>query len=225
MFKAVIFDIDGTLIDSVDLHAQAWQEAFAPFGKQIEFDNIRSQIGKGGDQLLPVFLSREEQERFGKQLEEFRGDLYKRKYLPQVKAFPGVRELVQRVKDDGAKIALASSAKQDEIEIYKRIAYINDLVDVQTSADDVERSKPHPDIYQVALRRLGELNPAEAVAVGDSPYDAIAANKAGIISVGVLSGGFPKQDLEQAGCAETYQDCVDLLHRYEQSLPGLTRAA
>src|ERR1700754_217073 len=109
MIEAVIFDVDGTLVDSVDLHARAWQEAFAKFGKDVRYEAVRSQIGKGGDQLIPVFLSGEEQERFGKKLEDYRGELFKAKYLSQVKPFPLVRELVQRVKDDGKQIALASS--------------------------------------------------------------------------------------------------------------------
>src|ERR1700742_2001669 len=97
MTQAAIFDIDGTLVDSVDLHARAWQEAFAKFGQDVAYDEVRQQIGKGGDQLLPVFLTEEQQKRFGKELEEYRGRLFKEKYLSQVKAFPRVRELFQRV--------------------------------------------------------------------------------------------------------------------------------
>jgi HAD superfamily hydrolase (TIGR01509 family) len=218
MTKAAILDIDGTLVDSVDLHARAWQEAFAKFGHDIPFHAIRKQIGKGGDQLLPVFLSKEEIEQIGKALEDYRAQLFKTKYLPQVKPFPKVRELLQRLKQNGKQIALASSAKNDEVDIYKRIAHIEDLVEEQTSADDVERSKPHPDIFQAALERLKDVSPSEAVAVGDSPYDAIAAGKLGVATIGVLSGGFPEADLRQAGCREIYQDCADLLDHYDQSL-------
>lgn len=225
MAKAVIFDIDGTLVDSVDLHARAWQEAFAKFGKALSYESVRSQIGKGGDQLLPVFLSSEEQERFGKELEKYRGELFKSKYLSQVKAFPRVRELLQRVKDDGKQIALASSAKEDEIEVYKRIAHIEDLVEEQASSDDAERSKPHPDIFEAALQRLRDVTAMDAVAIGDSPYDAMAAKKLGMTSIGVLSGGFPESDLRPAGYSEIYRDCADLLDHYEQSLIARKRAA
>ena len=93
MIKAVIFDIDGTLVDSVDLHARAWQEAFRRFGKEIPYERVRHQIGKGGDQLMPVFFSAEELDRFGEEMEKYRGELFKREYLPQVRAFPRVREL------------------------------------------------------------------------------------------------------------------------------------
>jgi HAD superfamily hydrolase (TIGR01549 family) len=225
MVKAVIFDIDGTLVDSVDLHARAWQEAFAKFGKNVSYDAVRNQIGKGGDQLLPVFLSPQEQEEFGKKLEGYRGELFKAKYLSQVKAFPHVRDLLQRVKDDGKQIALASSAKKDEVEVYKRIAHIEDLVEEQTSSDDAERSKPHPDIFEAALKRLHDVTAKEAITIGDSPYDAIAAKKLEMTSIGVLSGGFPEADLRAAGYSQIYKDCADLLDHYEQSLIARKRAA
>jgi HAD superfamily hydrolase (TIGR01549 family) len=218
MVKAVIFDIDGTLVDSVDLHARAWVEAFAKFGHDISYHKIRSQIGKGGDQLLPVFLSPEQQKEYGKQMEEFRGELFKTKYMSQVKPLPRVRELLERVANDGKQIALASSAKEDEIATYKRIANIEDLVEEEASSDDAERSKPHPDIFEAALERLHNVTAVEAVTVGDSPYDAIAARKIKMKCIGVLSGGFPEDDLRAAGCSAIYQDCADLLDHYDQSL-------
>lgn len=225
MIKAVIFDIDGTLVDSVDLHARAWQEAFAHFGKALAYDDVRSQIGKGGDQLIPMFLSKEEQKRFGDELDEYRGKLFKSKYLSKVRPLPHVRELLQRVKNDGKRIALASSAKEEEVEIYKRIANIQDLVEKQTSSDDAERSKPHPDIFEAALQRLHGVKPEEAVTIGDSPYDAIAARKLNITCIGVLSGGFPEEDLRKAGCSAIYRDCADLLEHYESSMLAGKKAA
>jgi len=217
VLKAVIFDIDGTLVDSVDLHAAAWQQAFAKFARQIPFERIRQQIGKGGDQLMPVFLSREELDRFGRQLEEYRSDLFKREYLPRVRPLPGVRELFERIRRDGKRVTLASSANQDELAIYKRIARIEDLVETETSADDVERSKPHPDVFQAALERLGDLEPDEAIVVGDTPYDVEAAARAELRTVAVLCGGFPEADLSAAGCIAIYRDPADLLSRYQES--------
>jgi HAD superfamily hydrolase (TIGR01509 family) len=225
MFKAVIFDIDGTLVDSVDLHARAWQEAFAKFGNDIPYEKVRSQIGKGGDQLIPVFLSSEQQKDYGKELEDYRGQLFKKKYMSQVKPFPRVRELLERVKKDGKQIALASSAKKDEIAIYKRIANIEDLVEEETSSDDADRSKPHPDIFEAALKRLQNVSAQEAVTVADSPYDAIAATKIKMRCIGVLSGGFPEADLRAAGYSEIYRDCADLLDHYDQSLLAERKAA
>ena len=221
MIKAVIFDIDGTLVDSVDLHAKAWQEAFRHFGREFPFERVRYQIGKGGDQLMPVFLSPEELERFGDELEKYRGELFKKQYLPGVRPFPRVRDLFERVRADGLRVALASSAKEDEVKVYKKIADIGDLIEEQTSADDAERSKPHPDIFEAALGRLGDVGPAEVCVVGDTPYDAQAAGKIGVRTVGLLCGGFPEEDLRAAGCVEIYKDPADLLARYEES--SLTR--
>lgn len=218
MTEAVIFDIDGTLLDSVDLHARAWQEAFTHFGKQIEFGRIRSQIGKGGDQLLPVFLGKSELETFGHDLEEFRSSLFKSKYLSQVKPFPGVRELFQTIRAAGQRVALASSAKGDELGVFERIAQIDDLVQVETSSADAERSKPHPDIFEAALKKLGpNVRREHIIVVGDSPHDAEAAAKANLRTVGVLCGGFPKTDLLQAGCIAIYDSPEDLLRNLDRS--------
>ncbi|MFL6207761.1 MAG: HAD family hydrolase [Pyrinomonadaceae bacterium] len=217
MIKAVIFDIDGTLVDSVDLHARAWQEAFRHFGRDIPYEQVRHQIGKGGDQLLPVFFSKQELAEFGKELEQYRGDLFKREYLPQVRAFPKVRELFERIKQDGKQIALASSAKEEELKVYKEIADIADLVEEQASADDADKSKPHPDIFEAALQQLGDVKPAAVIVIGDTPYDAEAAGKANLRTIGVLCGGFPEAELRAAGCIAIYQDPADLLARYDAS--------
>lgn len=218
MAEAIIFDIDGTLLDSVDLHAEAWQEAFRHFGHEIPFEDIRSQIGKGGDQLLPVFLNAEELKTKGKDLEEFRGRLFKQKYLPKVKPFPSVRELFLKIKEREQKLALASSARGDELKDYERIANIEDLVEVETSSADAKKSKPHPDIFEAALSRLGDhVTREQVIVVGDSPHDAEAAKRAGLRSVGVLCGGFPEGLLREAGCIEIYAGPEDLLHRYEDS--------
>ena len=225
MIQAAIFDIDGTLIDSVDLHARAWQQALRQFGHDVPFDMVRHQIGKGGDQLVPVFLTRSEQQQYGKDLEEYRAKLWKQNYMHQVQAFPRVRPLFERLQEDGVRIALASSAKGDELEFYKRLAGIADLVDEATSSDDAERSKPHPDIFEAALSKLGEPDLSEVVAVGDSPYDAEAARKIDLRCIGVRCGGFPEQELLAAGCSAIYNDCTDLLHNYPQWVQAALRAA
>ncbi|MDT7605038.1 MAG: hypothetical protein QOF61_3035 [Acidobacteriota bacterium] len=217
MSQAVIFDIDGTLVDSVDLHARAWQEAFRKFGREVEFERVRHQIGKGGDQLLPVFFSKEELEKFGKEMEEYRGDLFKRAYMPHVKPFPQVRELFERIRRDGKRIALASSAKEDELKIYKDLANITDLVEEEASKDDAAKSKPHPDIFAAALARLGDVKASDAVVIGDTPYDAEAARKINLKTVGVLCGGFPEAELRAAGCVAIFRDPADILARYEQT--------
>ncbi len=218
MKRAVIFDVDGTLVDSVALHAKAWQDAFRHFGKDVAFDEVRSQIGKGGDQLMPVFLSKDEIESKGKEIEKYRGDLFKREYLSQVKGFPKVPELFKRLKADGQQVALASSAKGDELTTYKRIAGIEDLVETETSSDDADQSKPEPDIFLAALDRLDASDKEGIVVVGDSPYDAEAAGKAGLRTIGFLCGGFAESTLRDAGCKEIYRDASDLLEHYDKSL-------
>lgn len=224
MIKAVIFDIDGTLVDSVDLHAQAWKEAFKHYGKEVPYEQVRHQIGKGGDQLLPVFFSQAELEEFGEEMEEYRGEIYKRDYLPRVRSFPEVRELFARIRQDGKRIALASSAKKEELAEYKKIARIEDLVEEQASADDAEKSKPHPDIFEAALGQLGDIRAAEALVIGDTPYDAEAAGKAGLRTIGMLCGGFPEAELRAAGCVAIYDNPADLLAHYEESIIGQSAA-
>ncbi len=218
MIEAFIFDVDGTLIDSNDFHAEAWQKAFEKYDKKIPFDKIRPQIGKGADTLLPEFLSEKEIEEFGEEIAELRSEIFKDEYLSRVKPFPKVRELFEKIKADGKQIALASSANEDEVEAYKKIADIEDLVEKSTSADDAEKSKPEPDIFQAALKLLGNPAPETVLVIGDTSYDAEAAAKAKLKIVGVLCGGFEEKDLREKGCVEIYRDPADLLKSYDKLL-------
>jgi HAD superfamily hydrolase (TIGR01509 family) len=217
MIKAAIFDIDGTLIDTVDLHAEAWVEALKHFGYEVAFQDMRSQIGKGGDQILHGLLPPDIIEQKGEEIQDFRSDLFKREYLHKARAFPAVRELFGRIRESGQRAVLASSGNADEVEKYKNIAGIADLIDSATSSDDAERSKPFPDIFQAALGKLRTVSPDEAVVIGDTPYDAEAARKAKVKSIGVLSGGFSEQALRDAGCIAVYRDVQDLLQHYDSS--------
>jgi HAD superfamily hydrolase (TIGR01549 family) len=215
--KAAIFDLDGTLIDSVDLHALAWHEAMVRFGHDVSFEQARSQIGKGGDKLIPEFLSGDEQRDHGKELEEWRGNRFTTEYLPLVRPFSAVPELLRRVRNAGLRIAIGSSAKKDELNKYLDIARIADLVDMTTSSEDAEQSKPAPDIFEIVLKKLG-IEGGDAVAIGDTPYDAAAAGKAKIATIGVLCGGFTEASLRQAGCVEVYPGPAALLARFGDSL-------
>jgi HAD superfamily hydrolase (TIGR01509 family) len=216
--EAVIFDVDGTLVDTVDMHAEAWQRAFKEFGKELDFQTVRGQIGKGGDQLMPEFLSEKELEQFGEKLEKWRTEIFDVDYLPKSEAFPKVRELIERIKKDGKKVVLASSATEKQLEFFKKIMNIADLLEAATSSDDAEASKPEPDIFEAALRKIGNPDPDRCIVVGDTPYDAIAAGKINLRTVGVLSGGFPERSLTDAGCIEIYRDPADLLARYDESI-------
>lgn len=219
MPKAAIFDLDGTLLDSVDLHAIAWQEALLEFGHEVSFEKVRSQIGKGSDKLIPAFLSADEQHDHGEDMENWRGIRFKTKYLPLVRPFSAVPELLRRVRDAGLRTAVASSAKKDELDKYLDIARISDLVDVTTSSDDADESKPAPDIFEIVLSKL-EIAGGDAVAVGDTPYDAEAAGKAGVRTVGVLCGGFAESLLRQAGCIQIYPGPAAIFCCFENSLLG-----
>lgn len=216
MIDAVVFDIDGTLVDSVELHARCWSRAFEKYGKHIPVDVMRWQIGKGGDKIVPAFLTPEENARFGDELDDYRSKLWLRSYIQRVVPLPAAKELVERVVREGKKVAMASSAKGEELEKYLKIVGIEKLVDTATSSDDADQSKPNPDIFQAALQKAG-VSADRAVVLGDTPYDAIAATRAGIASIGVLTGGWAADDLRAAGCIAVYHDVQDLLLRYDES--------
>jgi HAD superfamily hydrolase (TIGR01509 family) len=216
MVKAVIFDIDGTLIDSVDMHARAWQETFLRYGVKTDFWAIRDQIGKGGDKLMKAFLSEDQIARWGKQIEAERTELFKRQYLPQVKPFPQLRGLFERLRKDEIKIALASSAKDDELRAYEKITGIGPYLDAETSSDDVAHSKPDPDIFLAARKKLG-IDSRNIIAVGDTPYDAESAGKGGMATIGLLCGGGSPAKLRAAGCVALYLDPADMLKNYDTS--------
>jgi HAD superfamily hydrolase (TIGR01509 family) len=217
--KAVIFDLDGTLLDSVDLHAIAWHEAMEKFGHDVSFEQARSQIGKGGDKLIPTFLTAEEQKDHGEELEQWRGERFKRMYLPMIRPFSAVPNLVQRLREAKIQIAIASSAKKDELNKYLEIAGITRLVDHTSSSDDAKESKPAPDIFEVVLKKM-KIEGKDAVAVGDSPYDAEAAGKTNVRTIGVLCGGFTEGVLRNAGCVEVYPGPAALLASFDRSLLG-----
>src|SRR6059058_805018 len=174
---AFIFDIDGTLVGSNELHVDSWDRAFQRFGKQFPRDQLRAQIGKGSDQYLPEFLTPEEIKRFGKELDEYRSELFKKEYLPKVRPFPKVHELFQRIRDDKKRIVLASSGKKADTKYYIDLLKIDHLIKGYTSGDDADSSKPAPDIFAASLKKLGDISPADAVTVGDTRFDIEAAKK------------------------------------------------
>ena len=217
--RAALFDVDGTLVDTNDLHASAWREAFGHFGLDRPFEAIRWQVGKGGDNLIPaLFPDLPEARR--EEIEDFRGELFKRSYLPRAVPFPGVRPLFERLVEDEVRIVLASSSHAEEVDFYLGLIGCEDLVSAKTSKDDVESSKPCPDIFEAALGRVAPLGADEAAVIGDTPWDAKAAARLGLRTIGFRSGGFPDAALAEAGACELYDGPGDLLGRYESSLFG-----
>lgn len=223
--KAVIFDVDGTLVDSNDLHVEAWREAFAHYGIGLSYEQIHGQIGKGGDQLIPMFCSREQVDKIGEALDKHRLEIFTPDYLPQVQPFPKVRELFERLRSDGSQIALATSGKESELKTHLEKLGVEDLLDVTTSADDAEHSKPCPDIFKAAVGRLEGVAAAEALVVGDTPYDVIAASGVGMKTIALLSGRFPQEVLRDAGAAAIYVDIADLLEHYDDWRSGVGATA
>ena len=211
----LLFDIDGTLVDSNDFHVRAWQEVFRAAGHDFPFQVIHDQVGKGGDNLLPSLLpdlTKEEQEKIA----ERHGPLYRERYMAEVKPFYRARDLLARAKQEGLTLALATSANPEELEHYVELLDAKDLIDVTTDKGDVESTKPSPDIFATAARKAG-AKPEQALAIGDTPYDVLAANRAGIGCIAVLSGGFAEEDLRAAGAVAVYGGVADLLREWDRS--------
>jgi membrane protein len=215
---AVLFDIDGTLVDSNDMHVLAWEEAFAGIGASFDRDVIHSQIGKGTDMLVPTLLpdlGEDEQEALG----EAHGAIFKAKYLGKAKPFAHAHDLLAKARAAGQRVVLASSASQGELDHYLDLLDARDLVDATTSSDDVEKTKPAPDIFATAIRKIG-ADPAEVIVVGDTPYDVEAAAKCGIAAIALRSGKFSDDALNAAGAIAIYDDAAALLERYDASPLG-----
>lgn len=215
-YRAVLLDIDGTLVDSNEAHVEAWVQALREEGYEIAPDRIRGLIGMGGDNLLPAAVDLDKESPRGKRVASRRGELF-RERLPGIRPFPGVRQLLLRMKEEGLALAVASSAEPEEVDALLEIAGVADLIDREASAGDAESSKPDPDIVNAALDRL-DVRPREAVLLGDTPYDVAAARRAGVGTIALRSGGFPDEELE--GALALYDDAADLLARYASSPLG-----
>ena len=213
--RAVLFDVDGTLVDSNEAHVDSWAVAFREAGRPQEVDDIRLQIGKGGDLLVPSLLPQATDAQC-QAIAKAHGDHFKSAYLPHIKPFPGARDLLAHVKQSGRKIVLASSAKKEEVDYYVELLDAEDLIDAVTSADDVAESKPEPDIFGSALDKVG-VEAGAAMAVGDTIYDVEAALRIGIATIGLTSGPFDRTQLRDAGAVAIFADVADLLSAFDRS--------
>ena len=212
---ALILDVDGTLVDSNDAHALAWIDAFTEAGVHVAYKDVRRAIGMGGDKLMPLVSGIEKDSPEGRRIADRRIAIFKERYLPGIRAFPRVRDLVARFSRDGFTVVVASSANDEELGPLLQRAGVSDLVEARTSSDDADESKPDPDIVEAALGRARAPREA-AIMIGDTPYDAEAARRAGIGFVGVESGGWPREAL--TGALEVYAAPADLYANYEESI-------
>jgi HAD superfamily hydrolase (TIGR01549 family) len=210
--RALVFDIDGTLVDSNDAHAAAWSDALAVFDIERPPALIRPLIGMGGDKLLPALTGIDADSPLGQRIAVQRAQCFRENYLEALAPFPYVRPLFERLGADGVRLAVASSAKKDELDRLVEIADVRDLIEHQTSADDVVSSKPDPDVVHATLELLGV--PKDAVLmVGDTPYDVEAARRAGIDAIGFRCGGRSEGDL--AGAIALYDGPASMLRNYD----------
>jgi HAD superfamily hydrolase (TIGR01509 family) len=213
--KAVLFDVDGTLVDSNDAHATAWVKAFTEHGVKVDAIEVRRSIGMGGDKLMPTVSGIAEDSELGSKIAERRGQIFKKEFLPTLRAFPDADRLVAAIAQRGLVTVAASSAPEDELGPLLKIAGAKSLMDAATSSDDADESKPSPDIVQAALRRA-RVAPSEAVMIGDTPYDVAAARSAGVRIIALRCGGWLDPDL--VGAVELYEGPWDLLARLDKSL-------
>jgi len=215
--QGVILDIDGTLVLSNDAHAQAWVEAFAAFGYEVKFEEVRPLIGMGGDQVLPKFASGlSSEEGKGKEIADHRKELIINKFSSNLAPANGTRQLISRMQDEGLHLIIATSATSQELTVLLKAAQVDDLLnqDEAATSSDAKASKPAPDIVQVALKSL-KMQPDQVVMLGDTPYDIESANKAGVGVIAFRCGGFKDSQLKNA--LAIYNDPADLLAHYEES--------
>ena len=213
-YRAVIFDIDGTLVDSNNAHADAWVAAITESGRRVEFSRVRPLIGMGGDKLLLEVTGLAIDSPEGKAIAAKRREIFRRDFLPHLQPTPGAQRLLEWLRDDRKTLYVASSAEKDELNDLLKVAGATKLIESTTSSDDAKRSKPDPDIVAVALERTG-CPAAEAIMVGDTPYDVEAALRTGIEIIGLRSGGWSDQELH--GAIAVYADPADLVDHYDVS--------
>ena len=216
MIQTVLLDIDGTLIDSNDAHARAWVEALIEQGIGVTYQDVRELIGMGSDHLLPTLTEIEAKSDWGKLIKARRGEIFRESYLPTLKAFPGARSLLERLRGYGVQLVVASSASREDLEALLHQAGIADLLPLAASADDANASKPSPDIVRAALQKA-EAEPANAYLIGDTPYDIESAARSGVSTIAFTCGGWSHEALAKKGALAIYRGPADLWRHFENS--------
>ncbi|WP_410597036.1 HAD family hydrolase [Amycolatopsis sp. lyj-23] len=213
---AVLFDVDGTLVDSNYLHVHAWRRAFHALDRNVDSWRVHRAIGKGSGKLLSTLLGDEDAARIGDEAK----DLHSRFYLETaelLRPFDRAPELLRTLAGRGISVVLATSAAPDELEVLRKVLDVDDVVSGIVSGDDVEATKPDPEPVVAALEKAG-TKPEETIFVGDAVWDVHAATKAGVRTVSVLSGGVGPGELTDAGAVAVYDDAAALLAGLDDSV-------
>jgi HAD superfamily hydrolase (TIGR01509 family) len=214
--KAILFDVDGTLVDTNYLHAVTWWQAFLQAGyDEVPMARIHRAIGMGSDRLLDELLPADRDRESDQETLTAHLSLYAT-YWSRLRAFRGAADLLRACKDRGLRVVLASSASKRELGVMRRAIDADDAIDAATDSDDVEASKPAADLVQAALDRAG-VRADQAIFVGDTVWDVEACKKAGVRCIALLCGGIGRDELEAAGAVEIYDSPADLLARYMNS--------
>jgi HAD superfamily hydrolase (TIGR01509 family) len=212
-FRGVLLDVDGTLVDTVEAHALAWQQAFADRGYEVQLIQIKRMIGMGGDHLVELLTGVDHDSREFKKLSKAHEERFEA-ILPRLHGIVGARDFVLRLRAEGYHVVVASSAQGDKLDVLLELANVRDLLTERAAASDVERSKPDPDVIEAALAKL-PIARHQAVMIGDTPYDIDAARRAGVSTIGVGTGGFSTEAL--AGAIAVYASIGELLARWPDS--------
>jgi phosphoglycolate phosphatase-like HAD superfamily hydrolase len=221
---AYIFDVEGTLIDCVPQILRCWHETLAGFGVPMPMVSLQRLSGMDGDEMLATLLpSFDEGAR--KKILDAQGERYRTVYLPRVRPLPGVRVAFTAIKSQGARIALATDCQSDELKRYRSLINVDDMIDAIACGDEVSKGKPEPDLIELALDQLGGMAAASATMIGDTPFDAQAARRAGTSAWGTLTGGHSRSSLIDAGCSVVVSAVADLQRCIERGAPGVPASA
>ncbi len=212
--RGVILDMDGTLVDTNEAHARTWVEALKAFGHEVPIEAVRPLMGMGGDKLLPRLTGEPKESPLGEKIAQRRSALFEQHYLPGIKPFAQSRELIERMREAGLKIVIASSSQREHLDRLIAVVGIEELIDAATSASDVDASKPEPDVIAAALDKLG-IAPQNVVMLGDTPYDIEAAGRLGVRTIALRCGGWDDQGL--TGASAIYNDPAQLLANFDAS--------
>jgi HAD superfamily hydrolase (TIGR01509 family) len=212
--EGVLLDVDGTLIDSNDAHARSWSEALREFGRDVPAHEVRPLIGMGGDKLLPRLLGVDADSDTGRAFAKRRAEIFRERYVPHLRLTRGARDLVKRLRAEGLKLIIATSAADSELDVMLKQVGLDDLIEKRTSSGDADRSKPDPDIVQAALEKAS-LSPKTAIMLGDTPYDVEAAARARVPAVALLCGGWDADAL--SGAIAIYENPTDVVQHFTSS--------